>query len=120
VAELRADWLDEVSELLRIPSISADAERKEDVRRAAEWVAEFVRRMGGEAELVETPTFPLAVGEVRASSDADGAPTVLCYGHFDVQRRSMSGRVSRLRRRSGTGGSTAAAPPTTRASSGRC
>jgi acetylornithine deacetylase/succinyl-diaminopimelate desuccinylase-like protein len=85
VAELRADWLDEVSELLRIPSIGADPERKEDVRRAAEWVAEFVRRMGGEAELHETPTFPLAVGEVRASSDADAAPTVLCYGHFDVQ-----------------------------------
>ncbi len=33
----------------------------------------------------ETPTFPLVVGEVRASSGADDAPTVLCYGHFDVQ-----------------------------------
>jgi acetylornithine deacetylase/succinyl-diaminopimelate desuccinylase-like protein len=85
VAELRADWLDELTELLRIPSISADPERKDDVRRSAEWVTETVKRMGGEAELVETPTFPLAVGEVRASSGADGAPTVLCYGHFDVQ-----------------------------------
>jgi acetylornithine deacetylase/succinyl-diaminopimelate desuccinylase-like protein len=85
VAELNAKWLEELSELLRIPSISADPERKEDVRRAAEWVAEFVQRMGGSAELVETPTFPLAVGEVRASSGADSAPTVLCYGHFDVQ-----------------------------------
>jgi acetylornithine deacetylase/succinyl-diaminopimelate desuccinylase-like protein len=85
VAELRTDWLNELSELLRIPSISADPDRKDDVRRAAEWVAETVRRMGGEAELVETPTFPLAVGELRASSGADAAPTVLCYGHFDVQ-----------------------------------
>ncbi len=85
MAELKSSWLEELSELLRIPSISADPERKDDVRRAAEWVAEFVRRTGGEAELVETPTFPLAVGEVRASSGADGAPTVLCYGHFDVQ-----------------------------------
>ena len=68
-------------ELLRIPSISADPERKDDVRRAAEWVAESVRRMGaGEAQLVETETFPLVVGEVRASGICD-APTVLCYGH---------------------------------------
>jgi acetylornithine deacetylase/succinyl-diaminopimelate desuccinylase-like protein len=76
--------MEELSELLRIQSISADSERKDDVRRAAEWVAEAVRRMGGEAGLVETDTFPLVVGEVRASSGGD-APTVLCYGHFDVQ-----------------------------------
>ena len=76
--------MEELSELLRIPSISADPERKDDVRRAAEWVAESVRRMGGDAELVETETFPLVVGEVRASGGGD-APTVLCYGHFDVQ-----------------------------------
>jgi acetylornithine deacetylase/succinyl-diaminopimelate desuccinylase-like protein len=77
--------MEELSELLRIPSISADPERKDDVRRAAGWVAEFIDRMGGEADLVETKTFPLVVGEVRASSGADDAPTVLCYGHFDVQ-----------------------------------
>jgi acetylornithine deacetylase/succinyl-diaminopimelate desuccinylase-like protein len=76
--------MEELSELLRIPSISADSERKDDVRRAAEWVAGAVRQMGGEAELVETETFPLVVGEVRASGGGD-APTVLCYGHFDVQ-----------------------------------
>ena len=84
VAELKQGWMEELSELLRIPSISADPERKDDVRRAAEWVAEAVRRMGGEAQLVETETFPLVVGEVRASGGGD-APTVLCYGHFDVQ-----------------------------------
>jgi acetylornithine deacetylase/succinyl-diaminopimelate desuccinylase-like protein len=84
VAELKQGWMEELSELLRIPSISADPERKDDVRRAADWVAESVRRIGGEAELVETETFPLVVGEVRASGGGD-APTVLCYGHFDVQ-----------------------------------
>src|SRR5262245_7127974 len=77
--------MEELSELLRIPSISADAERKDDVRRAAEWVRDFIRDAGGEAELVETETFPLVVGELRASSGADEAPTVLAYGHFDVQ-----------------------------------
>jgi acetylornithine deacetylase/succinyl-diaminopimelate desuccinylase-like protein len=85
VADLKQGWLEELSELLRIPSISADPERAGDVRRAGEWVAGAVRRMGGEAGLVETETFPLAVGEVRASGGGEGAATVLCYGHFDVQ-----------------------------------
>jgi acetylornithine deacetylase/succinyl-diaminopimelate desuccinylase-like protein len=84
VAEIAAAWLEELSAFLRIPSISADPERAEDVRRAAEWVRDFVRAAGGEAELEETETFPLVVGELRASGGAD-APTVLVYGHFDVQ-----------------------------------
>ena len=77
-------WLEELSEFLRIESVSADSERAGDVRRAAEWVRDFVRAAGGECELVETETFPLVVGEIRASSGGD-APTVLAYGHFDVQ-----------------------------------
>jgi acetylornithine deacetylase/succinyl-diaminopimelate desuccinylase-like protein len=84
VADLEPAWLEELSEFLRIPSISADQEHADDVRRAAEWVRDFVRSAGGEAELVETETFPLAVGEIRASGGGD-APTVLVYGHFDVQ-----------------------------------
>ncbi len=87
--ELRQDWLEELSELLRIPSISADPERQDDVRAAGEWVVGRLRAAGGEAELVEWPAAggrrPLAVGELRASANADTAPTVLCYGHFDVQ-----------------------------------
>lgn len=77
-------WLEELSEFLRIESVSADPERAGDVRRAAEWVRDFVRAAGGECELVDTETFPLVVGEIRASSGGD-APTVLAYGHFDVQ-----------------------------------
>jgi acetylornithine deacetylase/succinyl-diaminopimelate desuccinylase-like protein len=77
-------WLEELSEFLRIESVSADSERAGDVRRAAEWVRDFVRRSGGEADLVETETFPLMLGEIPASGGGD-APTVLAYGHFDVQ-----------------------------------
>jgi acetylornithine deacetylase/succinyl-diaminopimelate desuccinylase-like protein len=76
--------MEELSEFLRIESVSADPEHKDEVRRAAEWVRDFVRRAGGEAELVETGTFPLTVGEIRASGGGE-APTVLVYGHFDVQ-----------------------------------
>ena len=76
--------MEELSEFLRIESISADPEHAGDVRRAGEWVRDFVRAAGGDAELVETQTFPLVVGEIRASGGGD-APTVLVYGHFDVQ-----------------------------------
>jgi acetylornithine deacetylase/succinyl-diaminopimelate desuccinylase-like protein len=78
-------WLEEVSEWLRIPSVSADPAHAEDVRRAGEWLCERVRAAGGECELVDWHGQPLAVGELRASNGADSAPTVLCYGHFDVQ-----------------------------------
>nr|MBA3347752.1 M20/M25/M40 family metallo-hydrolase [Actinomycetota bacterium] len=90
MAELRQDWFDELAEILRIPSISADSTRGDDVRAAGEWVCERIRAAGGEAEIVDWPaadgaTRPLAVGEIRASNDAETAPTILCYGHFDVQ-----------------------------------
>jgi acetylornithine deacetylase/succinyl-diaminopimelate desuccinylase-like protein len=78
-------WLEEVSEWLRIPSVSADPAHAEDVRRAGEWLCDRVRAAGGQCELVDWHGQPLAVGELRASDGADGAPTVLCYGHFDVQ-----------------------------------
>jgi acetylornithine deacetylase/succinyl-diaminopimelate desuccinylase-like protein len=78
-------WLDELSELLRIPSVSADPQHAGDVRQAGEWVRDFVRRAGGEAELQETESQPLVIGEIPASSGDGDAPTVLVYGHFDVQ-----------------------------------
>jgi acetylornithine deacetylase/succinyl-diaminopimelate desuccinylase-like protein len=85
VREPDPSWLEELFEWLRIPSVSADPAHAGDVRRAGEWVADFVRRSHGEAELVETSTHPLVVGEIHASDGAAGAPTVLVYGHFDVQ-----------------------------------
>jgi acetylornithine deacetylase/succinyl-diaminopimelate desuccinylase-like protein len=78
-------WLEEVSEWLRIPSVSADPAHAGDVQRAGEWLCERVRAAGGACELVDWHGQPLAVGELRASEGADDAPTVLCYGHFDVQ-----------------------------------
>src|SRR5215211_693011 len=77
-------WFDELSDLVRIPSVSADPTRAGDVRDAAEWLAAFVRAAGGDADVVETDTHPLIVGELAASNGA-AAPTVLVYGHVDVQ-----------------------------------
>jgi acetylornithine deacetylase/succinyl-diaminopimelate desuccinylase-like protein len=79
------DWFDELGEWLRIRSISADPAKVGDVREAGEWVCDFLRGAGGDAELVDWHGQPLAIGELRASRDAAAAPTVLCYGHFDVQ-----------------------------------
>ena len=78
-------WLAELSSWLEIPSVSADPVHRDDVRRAGAWVCDFVRSSGGEAQLVDWNGQPLAVGEIGASSGAADAPTVLCYGHFDVQ-----------------------------------
>jgi acetylornithine deacetylase/succinyl-diaminopimelate desuccinylase-like protein len=76
------EWLDELADFLRIPSVSADPQRADDVARAAEWVAAYVRRAGGTADVAEEGR--LVVGEIPAST-GPGAPTVLVYGHYDVQ-----------------------------------
>jgi acetylornithine deacetylase/succinyl-diaminopimelate desuccinylase-like protein len=77
--------LGELAELIAIPSMSADPAHSSDVRDAAGWVAEFIRAAGGDARVVDWEGSPLVDGELRASSGADSAPTVLAYGHFDVQ-----------------------------------
>ena len=76
-------WLDELSELVAIPSVSADPGHKADVEAAAAWLADFVRGAGGDAEVVPTETQPLILGDLPASNGS--APTVLVYGHVDVQ-----------------------------------
>jgi acetylornithine deacetylase/succinyl-diaminopimelate desuccinylase-like protein len=84
-------WFDELAELVSIPSVSADPARSEDVGRAAEWLAEFVRGAGGSAEVVPTDTQPLIIGDLPASNGhvrgqaPAVAPTVMVYGHVDVQ-----------------------------------
>jgi acetylornithine deacetylase/succinyl-diaminopimelate desuccinylase-like protein len=75
----------ELSELIAIPSVSADPAHRVDVRHAAEWVRDFIVAAGGEAELVETAEHPLVVGQLDASISPETAPTLLCYCHFDVQ-----------------------------------
>ncbi len=78
-------WFDELAEFLRIESVSADPARITDVHQAGEWVCVRIREAGGNCELIDWRGQPLAIGEVRASVDPERAPTVLCYGHFDVQ-----------------------------------
>ena len=83
-----ARFVEELLELLRIPSISTTPERAGDVRRAAEFVADGLRTAGMEnVRLIETST-EKRVGHPLVYADwlnAPGKPTVLCYGHYDVQ-----------------------------------
>jgi|tagenome__1003787_1003787.scaffolds.fasta_scaffold20897775_1 acetylornithine deacetylase/succinyl-diaminopimelate desuccinylase-like protein len=75
--------LDEVVDLVRIPSVSTGGGEPAALREAAGWLAERIDAAGGNPALVETGGNPLVVGEL-GSSRAD-APTVLIYGHYDVQ-----------------------------------
>jgi acetylornithine deacetylase/succinyl-diaminopimelate desuccinylase-like protein len=79
-----ADLFAELAELIAIPSISADPAHAPDLARAAEWVAERIRRAGGTVEIDQRNDRPLVIGEVPASGGGD-APTVLVYAHLDVQ-----------------------------------
>lgn len=73
---------DELFEFLRIPSVSAKSVNNADVMRAAEWLKGTIERAGLKATVHPTPGHPVVIGEWRG---APGAPTVLVYGHYDVQ-----------------------------------
>ena len=72
----------ELDELLRIPSVSAKSEHDADTRRAAEWLSARLAAAGLESRLVETEWHPIVLSEWRGAANA---PTVLIYGHYDVQ-----------------------------------
>lgn len=75
--------LQELCEFLRIPSVSTKTERKPDMERAAKWVADKLRSVGmSKVEIIPTKGHALVYGE---SLGAPGKPTVLFYGHYDVQ-----------------------------------
>ncbi|MEU3065438.1 dipeptidase [Streptomyces sp. NPDC007027] len=80
----RAAFLDDLAEWLRIPSVSAQPEHAGDVRRSAEWLNAKLKETGFPVtEIWETPGAPAVFAEWP--SDDPGAPTVLVYGHHDVQ-----------------------------------
>ncbi len=79
----RDEHLNELTEFLKIESVSAKSEHKPDIEKAAKWVADRLREAGLEnIEIVPTKMHPLVYGE---SLHAPGKPTVLFYGHYDVQ-----------------------------------
>ena len=84
-AELRENaeqYLDELTEFLSIPSVSADSRHQADCRTAAEWILGQLDAAGLNTELVETAGHPIVYAEWTG---APGQPTALVYGHYDVQ-----------------------------------
>lgn len=78
----RDRFREELFDFLRIPSVSARSEHKQDTRRCAEWLMQKMKEAGLEVSLHETKGHPIVLGEWRGAA---GAPTVLIYGHYDVQ-----------------------------------
>jgi acetylornithine deacetylase/succinyl-diaminopimelate desuccinylase-like protein len=79
----RDRYVEELKQYLAIPSISALPQHTPDVRRAAEWTAEALKKVGLQnVRLIETPGNPVVYGDWLG---APGAPTILFYGHYDVQ-----------------------------------
>src|SRR5580698_3994370 len=90
--ENKGRFVEELKALLRIPSVSTAPEHAGDVRRAAEFVAAELKRIGMEnVQLIETTTahrvgHPLVYADwLHAEANGRPKPTVLCYGHYDVQ-----------------------------------
>lgn len=74
--------LEDLKEYLRIPSVSTDPAYRDDVLRCAEWLKNRMSGAGLTAEVIETAGYPLVYGEWTG---APGKPTILFYGHYDVQ-----------------------------------
>lgn len=80
----RQRFLEELKEFLTIPSISNDPERQQDVQHAAQWVAKQLRDLGfAKVQIMPTAGHPIVYGEYQSTHAT--APTVLIYGHYDVQ-----------------------------------
>jgi acetylornithine deacetylase/succinyl-diaminopimelate desuccinylase-like protein len=79
----KENFLSTYKEILSIPSISTDPERAADIRRAGEWMAAQLRALGMQkVQIFPTARHPVVYGEWLG---VPGAPTVLVYGHYDVQ-----------------------------------
>lgn len=77
-------FLTELKELLRIPSISSDPAQRAETERAAEWLAQRLRAMNvDQVQVQPTDGYPVVFGQLAAAQP--GAPTILVYGHYDVQ-----------------------------------
>lgn len=78
----RSRFEHDLCSLLGIPSVSADSMRRADMQSAAQWVADQFRALSFQTEIAATGGHPIVLAE---SSPVAGAPTVLVYGHYDVQ-----------------------------------
>ena len=79
---MRQSHLDEYFSFLRFPSVSTDASYSDKVSQCADWVAQKLKAIGLEAEVVPTAGHPIVWGR---NKHREGRRTVVIYGHYDVQ-----------------------------------
>lgn len=84
-ASQRSAFETRLRQLVEIPSVSSEPDRKQDVRRAAEAGARIIREFGGEARVIDTEGHPVVFGKIRSGNDS---PVVTLYNHLDVQPAS--------------------------------
>jgi acetylornithine deacetylase/succinyl-diaminopimelate desuccinylase-like protein len=82
LAARKSEHVEELKRLLRFPTVSANPAHKEDMNECAEYLKEWLEKAGLSSEILPTGGHPAVYGEWLG---APGAPTVLCYGHYDVQ-----------------------------------
>ena len=80
--EQRSRFLEDLKSLIRIPSVSTLPEHHPDLRLAAQWLEQRLRALDLRAWIIESDSHPIVYGEWMG---APGRPTLLCYGHYDVQ-----------------------------------
>ena len=78
----RSDFEADLFELLKIPSVSADSKHDKDTATAADWVADQFTDLGFTTEKIDTAGHPIVLARSAYHEDS---PTVLVYGHYDVQ-----------------------------------
>jgi acetylornithine deacetylase/succinyl-diaminopimelate desuccinylase-like protein len=79
---VQSEYESNLKKFVDIPSVSADPERKGDIRKMADAAVALLKSMGAEAHTIETKGNPIVVGEFKATGDC---PTVTIYNHLDVQ-----------------------------------
>jgi len=82
VRECRSEFEDKLAQLVEIPTISMEPNRKPDIRRGAELARQYLESIGARAEIFETPGNPVVFGRIET---APSNPTVTIYNHIDVQ-----------------------------------
>src|SRR5688572_18410788 len=82
VESIRPEFETKLKEWVEIPTVSAEPEHAPDMERLADAAVRYLKALGGEAEKVATPGYPVVVGRFMTSSDC---PTVTIYNHLDVQ-----------------------------------
>ena len=82
IKDSRTEFEDELAQIVEVPTISMDPERKDDCRRGASLVRQYLESIGAQAEVVETPGNPVVLGRIQAGATD---PTLTIYNHIDVQ-----------------------------------